>query len=249
MAGHSQFKNIMHRKGAQDKIRAKIFSKLAKEITVAAKSGLPDPASNPRLRTAILAARAENMPKDNIERAIKKGSPGEDTTNYEEIRYEGFGPANVSVIVETLTDNRARTAPNMRTIFGKKGGQLGNEGSVMFNFEKVGYIEYPSSIGDYDTVFESVVEAGADDLVQEDDTYEIYCKPDDLASVRDSMEKTFGDPKVCRLDYKPLVMVDVTDIEKAQVLTDLISALNEDDDVQRIITNANIPDEIMEKLQ
>ena len=160
MAGHSQFKNIMHRKGAQDQMRAKIFSKLAREITVAAKTGLPDPAANPRLRSAILAARAENMPKDNIERAIKKGTPGEDNTVYEEIRYEGFGPGNVAVIVEALTDNRARTAPNLRSIFSKKGGNLGETGSVTFNFERVGLIEYPLSVADADAMshLDSVVE-------------------------------------------------------------------------------------------
>ena len=248
MAGHSQFKNIMHRKGAQDQMRAKIFSKLAREITVATKTGLPDPAANPRLRSAILAARAENMPKDNIERAIKKGSPGEDNTVYEEIRYEGFGPGNVAVIVEALTDNRARTAPNLRSIFSKKGGNLGETGSVTFNFERVGLIEYPLSVADADTMFEAILEAGANDVESDEETHTIYCSPDDLFTVRDALETKFGDPAVCRLDWKVQVATPITDLETAEKLMNFIDALNEDDDVQRVTTNADIAPEILEKL-
>lgn len=248
MAGHSQFKNIMHRKGAQDQMRAKIFSKLAREITVAAKTGLPDPAANPRLRSAILAARAENMPKDNIERAIKKGAPGEDNTVYEEIRYEGFAPGNVAVIVEALTDNRARTAPNLRSIFSKKGGNLGETGSVTFNFERVGLIEYPITVADADTMFEAILDAGANDVETDEDSHTIYCNPDDLFAVRDVLEAKFGDPAVCRLDWKVLVATPITDLETAEKLMNFIDALNEDDDVQRVTTNADIAPEILEKL-
>lgn len=249
MSGHSQFKNIMHRKGAQDQMRAKIFSKLAREITVAAKSGLPDPASNPRLRSAILAARAENMPKDNIERAIKKGSPGEDSTVYEEVRYEGFAPGNIAVIVEALTDNRTRTAPNVRAIFTKRGGNMGESGSVSFNFERVGLIEYPLSVASGDAMFESVIEAGADDVLSEDDTHTIYCAPDHLAAVRAALESKYGDPTVCRLDWKVLVPTPINDTETAQKLMSFVATLEEDDDVQRVITNADIAPDILAKLE
>ncbi|MBP5160991.1 MAG: YebC/PmpR family DNA-binding transcriptional regulator [Alphaproteobacteria bacterium] len=248
MSGHSQFKNIMHRKGAQDQMRAKVFSKLAREITVAAKLGLPDPASNPRLRSAILAARAENMPKDNIERAIKKGAPGEDSANYEEVRYEGFAPGNVSLIVEALTDNRTRTAPNLRAIFSKRGGTMGAAGSVAFNFERVGYLEYPSSVASADAMLEAVIEAGGEDVQSDEETHAVYCQPDDLSSVRAALEAKFGDPTVCRLDFKPIVKTPVTDLESAQKLMDFIAQLEEDDDVQRVITNADIPEEILKKL-
>ena len=248
MSGHSQFKNIMHRKGAQDQMRAKVFSKLAREITVAAKLGLPDPASNPRLRSAILAARAENMPKDNIERAIKKGAPGEDSANYEEVRYEGFAPGNVSVIVEALTDNRTRTAPNVRAIFSKRGGTMGATGSVAFNFERVGYLEYPISVASPDAMLEAVIEAGGEDVQSDEETHAIYCQPDDLSAVRAALEAKFGDPTVCRLDFKPIVKTPVTDLESAQKLMEFVAQLEEDDDVQRVITNADIPEEILKKL-
>ena len=248
MSGHSQFKNIMHRKGAQDAVRARVFSKLAREITVAAKSGLPDPDANPRLRTAILAARAENMPKDNIERAIKKGSPGEDDTVYEEARYEGFGPGNVAIIVEALTDNRSRTAPNLRAIFTKRGGSMGETGSVAFNFERVGLIEYPASVASAEDMMEAVLEAGANDVESDEETHSIYCNPDDLFAVRAALEAKFKDPSVCRLDWKILVPTPVNDLETAQKLMDFIEALNDDDDVQRVTTNAEIAPEILEKL-
>ena len=249
MSGHSQFKNIMHRKGAQDAARARIFSKLAREITVAAKSGLPDPNMNPRLRSAILAARAENMPKDNIERALKKAAPGEDDTVYEEIRYEGFGPGNVAVIVEALTDNRSRTAPNVRSIFSKRGGNMGETGSVSFNFERVGLIEYPVSVADADTMMEAVLESGANDIESDEETHTIYCNPDDLFTVREALEKKFGDPAVCRRDWKVLVSTPVSDLETAEKLMAFIEALNDDDDVQRVTTNADIAEDILKQLE
>ena len=248
MAGHSQFKNIMYRKGAQDKMRAKIFSKLAREITVAAKQGGGDPASNPRLRLAIQTARSENMPKDNIERAILKGTQGTDTSNYEEVRYEGMGPGKVSVIVEALTDNRARTAPVLRSLFSKNGGALGETGSVTFNFERIGYIEYPVAVGTPDAIFEAALDAGADDVISTDETHEITCQPDDLAAVRDVLEGKLGTPNVARRDWKPMVQKEITDLETAQKLMKFIDLLNEDDDVQRVITNADISEEIMAQL-
>ncbi len=248
MAGHSQFKNIMYRKGAQDKMRAKVFSKLAREITVAAKQGGGDPAANPRLRLAIQTARSENMPKDNIERAILKGTQGTDTSNYEEVRYEGMGPGKVSVIVEALTDNRARTAPVLRSLFSKNGGSLGETGSVTFNFERIGYIEYPVAVGTPDAIFEAALDAGADDVISTDETHEITCQPDDLGAVRDALEAKLGTPNVARRDWKPMVQKEITDLEIAQKLMKFIDLLNEDDDVQRVITNADIPDEIMEQL-
>lgn len=249
MSGHSQFKNIMHRKGAQDKMRAKIFSKLAREITVAAKTGLPDPNMNPRLRLAIQNARSENMPKDNIERAIAKGTGGTDTSNYEELRYEGFGPGKVAVIVEALTDNRARTAPNLRAIFTKNGGALGETGSVTFNFEHIGYIEYPVSVASADAMFEAALEAGASDVESDEQTHEIICAPEDLGPVRETLEKTFGTPNVARMEWRPTVMTPVADLETAQKLMRFIDLLNDDDDVQRVITNADIPEDILAQLE
>lgn len=249
MSGHSQFKNIMHRKGAQDKVRAKIFSKLAREITIAAKQGLPDPASNPRLRSAIQAARAENMPKDNIDRAIAKGDQTADAANYEEIRYEGFGPGSVAVIVEALTDNRSRTAPNLRSIFTKRGGNLGETGSVTFNFEHIGYLEFPKAVASPDAFFEAALEAGAEDVNSEgENVHEVYCQPDDLMQVREALEKVFGTPTVARLDWRPVVSTPITDVETAKKIIDFIDALNEDDDVQRVITNADFDEAVLAEL-
>ncbi len=248
MSGHSQFKNIMHRKGAQDKLRARIFSKLGREITVAAKSGLPDPAHNPRLRAAIAAARAENMPKDNIKRAIDKAS-GADDANYEEVRYEGYGPGNVAVIVEALTDNRNRTAPVVRSIFGKAGCSMGETNSVAFNFERIGLIEYPADVAEADSVFEAALEAGADDVESDEDGHRIICKPDDLGGVREQLEAKFGTPTVARLDWKPLVMAEVTDVETAKKFFDFVDTLNDDDDVQRVASNISVSDEIMSQLE
>ena len=246
MSGHSQFKNIMNRKGAQDKARARIFSKLAREITVAVKTGGTDPNGNPRLRLAIQNARSENMPKDNIERAIQKGSQSADTTNYEEVRYEGYGPGRVAIIVEALTDNRARTAPNLRALFTKKGGSFGD--TVLFNFEHIGYIEFALNVASADAMFEAALEAGADDVQTTDTAHEITCKPEDLAQVRDALEAKFGTPNAARMDWKPTVTTPVADLETAQKLMAFIEDLNEDDDVQRVITNADISDDILAQL-
>ena len=249
MAGQSQFKNIMYRKGAQDKLRAKIFSRLAREITVAVKTGGADAASNPRLRLAIQNARSENMPKDNIERAIAKGSQTNDTSNYEEVRYEGFGPGSVAIIVEALTDNRARTAPAVRSYFAKNGGNMGETGSVTFNFERIGFIEYPLSVATPDAMFETALEVGASDVETTEDKHEITCTPDDLAAVRDALEAKFGTANVARLDWKPLVETPITDLETAQKFVKFLSVFDEDDDVQRVIHNADIPDDIAAKLE
>ncbi len=249
MAGHSQFKNIMYRKGAQDAKKASVFAKLARDITIAAKTGMPEPDKNPRLRLAIQAARAESMPKDNIERAIAKASQVGGGNDYVSVRYEGFGPGKVSVIVEAMTDNKNRTAGNVRTIFGKRGGQMGDTGSVTFNFERIGYIAYPLATADSDKMFEAALEAGANDVVSEDDKHEIETLPDDLNAVTEILEKQFGTPSASRLDWKPLVMTDITDLETAQKLFEFIDVMEEDDDVQRVYHNAEIADDILEKLQ
>ena len=246
MSGHSQFKNIMNRKGAQDKARARIFSKLAREITVAVKTGGADPNGNPRLRLAIQNARSENMPKDNIERAIAKGSQSADTSNYEEVRYEGYGPGHVAVIVEALTDNRSRTAPNLRSLFTKRGGSFGD--TVLFNFEHVGYIEFPIGVASADAMFEAGLEAGADDVQTTETTHEITCKPEDLGAIREALEKKFGTPNAARMDWRPTVETPVADLETAQKLMGFVEELNEDDDVQRVFTNADIPDDILAQL-
>ncbi len=248
MSGHSQFKNIMYRKGAQDAKKAKVFAKLARDITIAAKSGLPEPDKNPRLRLAIQAARAESMPKDNIERAIAKASQNTGGADYVSARYEGFGPGKVAIIVEAMTDNKNRTAGNVRTIFGKRGGVMGESGSVTFNFERIGFIQYPLSTGDADKVFEAALEAGANDVVSDEEHHEIETLPDDLGAVTEVLEKVFGTPSASRLDWKPMVKTDITDVETAQKLLDFIDALEDDDDVQKVYHNAEIPEEILEKL-
>ncbi len=248
MSGHSQFKNIMHRKGAQDAERAKAFAKLGREITVAAKSGLPDPNMNPRLRSAIAAARAQNMPKDNIERAIKKGS-GSDADNYEEVRYEGYGPNGIAIIIEALTDNRNRTAPVIRSIFSKNGGTLGETNSVAFNFEKVGLIEYPANVASANDMFEAALEAGANDVTSDEDGHSIICTPDTLASVREVLEAKFKEPTTARFDWRPLNTVPVTTVEAAQKLYNMLQAFNDDDDVQRVYDNSDISEDILSKLE
>ncbi len=248
MSGHSQFKNIMYRKGAQDAKKAKVFAKLARDITIAAKSGLPEPDKNPRLRLAIQAARAESMPKDNIERAIAKATQTAGGADYVSARYEGFGPGKVAVIVEAMTDNKNRTAGNIRTIFGKRGGAMGENGSVAFNFERIGFIEYPLSAADADKMFETALEAGANDVISDDEHHDIETLPDDLAAVTDALEKVFGTPSASRLDWKPMVKTDVNDLETAQKLLDFIDALEDDDDVQRVYHNAEFSDEVMQKL-
>ena len=221
MAGHSQFKNIMYRKGAQDAKRAKIFSKLIREVTVATKTGLPDPEMNPRLRAAVSAARAANMPKDNIDRAIKKAVGGDDGENFEEIRYEGYGPGGVAVIVEALTDNRNRTASEVRAAFSKYGGSLAETGAVSFLFERVGLINYNSDKVDDDLVFEAALEAGAQDVESDGPTHNIYCAPDDFSVVRDALEKILGEPEIARLDWRPQNTVPVEDTGAEQLVKKL----------------------------
>jgi YebC/PmpR family DNA-binding regulatory protein len=246
MAGHSKFKNIMYRKGAQDKKRSALFSKLAREITVAAKMGLPDPNANARLRAAVIAARAQSMPKDNIQRAIDKAS-GSDAENYEEIRYEGFGPGGVALIVEALTDNRNRTATNVRTIFSKNGGNLGASGSVSHGFERLGLIEYPASAGDDEKVLEAAIEAGAEDVESDDEGHRIWTSVDSLHQVAKSLEPMLGEAESAKLAWKPSTEVEVRG-EDAQKLANLMEALDEDDDVQTVWGNEHIPDDELEKL-
>jgi YebC/PmpR family DNA-binding regulatory protein len=247
MAGHSQFKNIMYRKGAQDKKRAKEFARLTREIMVAAKSGLPEVDKNPSLRGAVQAARAANMPKDNIERAIKRAAGGEDGTNFEEIRYEGYGPGGIAIIVEALTDNRNRTASEVRSAFSKHGGSLGETNSVSFMFDRVGAIAYPDDVASADEVFEAAVEAGASDVESLDDGYEIICDPDDFSSVRDNLSERFGDPREANLTWRPQTTV-AADEDQAQGLLKLLEALDESDDVQRVSANFEIADEVMARL-
>lgn len=249
MSGHSQFKNIMYRKGAQDAKKARVFAKLAREITVAAKSGIPEPDKNPRLRLAIQAARAESMPKDNIERAIAKATQTAGGADFVTMRYEGFAPNKAAVIVEALTDNKNRTAGNVRTIFGKRGGAMGETGSVTFNFERIGYIQYPASVASADDMFESALEAGANDVASDEEFHEIETLPDDLFAVTEALEKKFGTPSASRLDWKPTVKVDITDLETAQKFLDFIDALEDDDDVQHVYHNAEIAADVLAQLQ
>ncbi len=246
MAGHSKFKNIMYRKGAQDAKRAKVFAKHAREIYVAAKSGMPDPDKNPRLRTAVIAARGVNMPKDNIDRAIKKaeGGGGE---NYEEVRYEGYGPGGVAVLVEALTDNRNRTASEVRSAFAKHGGNMGETGSVSFMFEHMGIVEYNASVTDADSMFEAALEAGAADVSSHGDVHEITCAPEDFALVRDGLTAQFGEPREACLDWKPNT-TSAVDEDTARTLFKFIEVLEDNDDVQRVSSNFDVSDEIMAKL-
>ncbi len=255
MAGHSKFKNIMHKKGRQDAARSKLFSKLSRDITVAAKSGLPDPAMNPRLRLAVNNARAESMPKDNIDRAIKKGSAGE-ADAYEEIRYEGFGPGGVGVIVEVLTDNRNRAAANVRSLFTKHGGALGENGSVSFMWDRVGQIIYPAEAGSEDAVMEAAIEAGAEDVesdLAKPDVYEdapghtIYTAFEDLGAVVDALVPVLGDPKSTGLIWKPKALTPVSP-EATGTLMKLIEALDDEDDVQNVYTNADFDEAELERL-
>ncbi|MDH5748232.1 MAG: YebC/PmpR family DNA-binding transcriptional regulator [Rhodospirillales bacterium] len=247
MAGHSQFKNIMYRKGAQDAKRAKIFAKHIRELTVAAKTGLPEPDKNPRLRSAIAAARAVNMPKDNIDRAIKRASGGEEGANYEEVRYEGYGPGGVAVIIEALTDNRNRTASEVRAALTKHGGTLGETGSVNFMFDRIGLIQYKADVAGAEEMFEAALEAGASDVESSDITHEITCAPDDFSTVRDGLEAKFGPPQAARLDWKPQNSVAV-DEDSAGTLFKLLDALEDNDDVQRVASNFDVSEEVMERL-
>jgi YebC/PmpR family DNA-binding regulatory protein len=246
MAGHSQFKNIMHRKGRQDAVRSKLFSKLAREITVSAKMGLPDPAMNPRLRAAIIAARAENMPKDNIERAIKKALGG-DAETYDEIRYEGYGPGGVAVIVEVLTDNRNRTASDVRSYFTKSGGNLAETGAVSFMFDHVGIVEFDAKVGSADDVLEAAIEAGADDVVSGENGHEIYTAQESLREVAKALEAKFGEPRKAALVWKPQNTVPVDDEAGEKVLR-LIETLNEHDDVQNVYANFEVSDALVAKM-
>ena len=246
MAGHSQFKNIMHRKGKQDGIRSKMFSKLAREITVAAKAGLPDPAMNAALRLAIQNAKAQSMPKDNIDRAIKKAS-GSDAESYDQVRYEGYGPGGIAVIVEALTDNRNRTASNVRSIFTKAGGALGETGSVSFSFDHVGEIVYPLSVGDGDKVMEAAIEAGADDVQTDEEGHYIYCAFESMSEVSKALEAILGEASTVKAIWKPQNSVPV-DEERAQSLMKMTDSLDDDDDVQNVYTNMDIPEEVMAKL-
>ncbi|WP_158044969.1 YebC/PmpR family DNA-binding transcriptional regulator [Skermanella pratensis] len=247
MAGHSQFKNIMHRKGAQDVKRAKMFNKLAREISVAAKSGLPDPAANPRLRAAIIAARTQNMPKDRIDRAIKSGSPGGDDANYEEVRYEGYGPGGIALIVEALTDNRNRTAAEVRSAFTKHGGSLGETGSVAFMFSRIGLIVYPAKAAEAEAMFEAALEAGAENVESTDDLHEVTTSMEDLSGVRDALEEKFGPAESAALTWKPVNTV-APDEDTAASLLKLIDVLDDSDDVQSVSGNFDIPNELLERL-
>jgi YebC/PmpR family DNA-binding regulatory protein len=246
MAGHSQFKNIMHRKGRQDAAKSKLFGKLAREITVSAKLGVPDPTMNPRLRAAILAARAENMPKDNIERAIKKASGGEGE-NYEQIRYEGYGPGGVAVIVEVLTDNRNRAAGEVRATFTRSGGNLAETGAVAFLFDHVGVVEYDSGTASAEAIFDAALEAGADDVVSGGSVHEIYAKSDHFGSVARILEQKFGEPRKAALVWRPQTTVAVDDDQGEKVLK-LIENLNDSDDVQNVYANFEISDSLMERM-
>jgi YebC/PmpR family DNA-binding regulatory protein len=245
MAGHSKFKNIMHRKGRADAVRSKLFSKLSREITVAAKSGLPDPAMNPRLRLAVANAKAESMPKDNIERAIKKAS-GADAETYEDIRYEGFGPGGVGVIVEVLTDNRNRAAANVRSIFAKNGGNMGETGAVSFMFDRVGQIVYPASVGSEDKVMEAAIEAGADDVESDEETHTIYTAYESLSDVAQALEGALGEPKSTGIVWRPKTLTPISG-EPVATLMKLIESLEDDDDVQNVYGNYEISDEDLEK--
>jgi YebC/PmpR family DNA-binding regulatory protein len=246
MAGHSQFKNIMHKKGRADKARSKLFGKLAREITVAAKLGMPDPAFNPRLRAAILAARAENMPKDNIDRAVKK-SQGADTENYDEIRYEGYGPGGVAVIVEALTDNRNRTAGEVRATFTKSGGNLAETGAVSFMFSHVGVVEYDAKVTSADAMLDAAIEAGAEDVISNDDGHQIFTTPETLRDVAKALEAKFGDPRRAALLWKPQNTVPVDD-ETAEKLIRMIETLDDSDDVQNVYANFEMSDALMQKM-
>jgi len=247
MAGHSQFKNIMYRKGAQDAKRAKMFAKIAREIMVSVRSGLPDPNSNPRLRSALSLARAANMPKDNVDRAIKKALGGEDTTHYEEVRYEGFGPGGTAIIVETLTDNRNRTVSEVRSAFTKFGGSLGETGSVSFMFEHVGLVRYPASIGTYDNIFEAVLEAGAKNLEMGEDDYEVTSTVEAFGSVRDYLIQKYGDPLEAKVVWRPTTLTPC-DETTAQSLLKLLDILEDNDDVQNVYANGDMSDDVLKKL-
>jgi YebC/PmpR family DNA-binding regulatory protein len=247
MAGHSQFKNIMHKKGKQDAIRSKLFSKLAREITVAARMGLPDPAMNARLRAAVIDARAENMPKDNIERAIKKAS-GADGENYDEVRYEGYAPGGVAIIVEALTDNRNRTAGEVRSNFTKAGGALAETGAVSFMFDRVGLIVFDKPVATDDAMLEAAIEAGADDVVSGPDGHEVITSVESLRDAQKTLEAKFGEPRKASLVWRPQNTIAVDD-ESGEKILRLVDALEENDDVQNVYANFEISDALIARLQ
>ena len=246
MAGHSQFKNIMHRKGRQDAVKSKMFSKLAREITVAAKMGTPDPDMNPRLRLAINAAKAQSMPKDNIQRAVNKAAGG-DAENYDEVRYEGYGPGGVALIVEALTDNRNRSASNVRAAFTKAGGALGETGSVSFMWDRAGEIFYTSEAGDADKVMEAAIEAGADDVLSDEEGHTIYCAFENVGEVSKALETALGEAESVKIIWKPKNNVPV-DEDRAQSLMKLVATLEDDDDVQNVYANFEVDDETLARL-
>jgi YebC/PmpR family DNA-binding regulatory protein len=247
MAGHSQFKNIMHRKGAQDARRGRQFARLIREITVAARQGLPDPGSNPRLRAAVAAARQANMPKDTVDRAIKKATGAAGGDDYAEVRYEGYGPAGVAVIVEALTDNRNRTASDIRSAFAKNGGTLGETNSVSFLFQRVGVIRYPAGVASADEMLEAAIETGAENVESDAESHEITCAADDFFAVRDALEARFKEPESARLEWRPMTSV-LLDEDRMTAVMKLLSALDEYDDVQNVYANYEIPESVMQKL-
>jgi YebC/PmpR family DNA-binding regulatory protein len=247
MAGHSQFKNIMYRKGAQDKKRAKIFTKIIRELTTAARSGLPDVNSNPRLRAAVNAAKEANMPKDTVERAIRRGAGGDEGENYEEVRYEGYGPGGVAIIVEGLTDNRNRTASDVRAAFTKAGGNMGESNSVSFLFDRVGQVTYPASAASADSMFEAAVEAGADNVESGRDEHAVTTAPDALNAVRDALEQRFGAPKSAKLVWRPKTLTPVEG-DAADQLFKLLETLEDSDDVQSVYANFDASDEVMARV-
>ena len=247
MAGHSQFKNIMYRKGAQDKKRAKIFTKIIRELTTAARTGLPDPNSNPRLRAAVIAAKQANMPKDTVDRAIRRGAGEEGGENYDEVRYEGYGPGGVAIIAEALTDNRNRTASDIRTAFTKAGGNLGESNSVSFLFDRLGEVVYPASAASTDAMFEAAVEAGADNVESGPEGHAVTCAPDDLNAVRDGLEKRFGPAQSAKLVWRPKTMTPVSGAA-ADDLLKLLEALEDSDDVQNVYANFEMADDVLARL-
>jgi YebC/PmpR family DNA-binding regulatory protein len=247
MAGHSQFKNIMYRKGAQDKKRAKIFTKIIRELTTAARTGLPDPAANPRLRAAVGAARDANMPKDTVDRAIRRGSGVEAGENYEEVRYEGYGPGGVAIIVEALTDNRNRTASEVRAALTKAGGNLGETNSVSFMFDRLGQVAYPARVASPDEMFEAAVEAGAENVESSGEEHVVTCEPETLNALRDALEQRFGPAASARLAWKPKTLTPV-DGAAAESLFKLLESLEDSDDVQNVFANFEVSDEVMARL-
>jgi YebC/PmpR family DNA-binding regulatory protein len=247
MAGHSQFKNIMFRKGAQDKKRGKVFTKLIRELTTAARMGLPDPAANPRLRAAVLATRQANMPKDTVERAIKRGAGAEGGENYDEVRYEGYGPGGVAIIVEALTDNRNRTASDLRTAFTKAGGSLGESNSVSFLFDRLGEVVYPAAVASGDAMFEAAVDAGADNVESGAEQHAITCAADDLNAVRDALERRFGPAQSAKLVWRPKTSAPVAG-DAADALLKLLESLEDSDDVQTVYANFEMADDVLQRL-